>query len=76
MLLAEDLMTQNALDSIQIKELFKEAIVELIQERHDLLYDLFSEIMEDAALIKAIKEGEASEPVSRSDIFKLLEADL
>lgn len=69
-------MTQNILDSIQIKELFKEAMVELIQERHDLLYDLFSEIMEDAALIKAIKEGEASEPVSRSDIFKLLETTL
>jgi hypothetical protein len=29
-------------------------MVELIQERHDLLYDLFFEIMEDAALIKAI----------------------
>lgn len=57
----------------KIKELFKTAIIETLEERKDLFSDLFREITEDIALAKAIEEGENSAKVSRSDIFEVLE---
>jgi hypothetical protein len=53
--------------------LFKEAVLELFQERRDLLYDLFAEVIEDLALANAIKEGESTETVSRAEVFRILE---
>lgn len=61
------------IDEKRIKELFKEAIVEFIEERKDILCELFAEVIEDIALANAIREGESSGPVSRRDIFKLME---
>lgn len=57
----------------RIKELFKMAIVETLEERKDLFSDMFREITEDIALAKAIEEGENSAEVTRSDIFEVLE---
>ena len=51
-------MAQTTLDEKQLKELFKQAILELSQERKDLLYDVFAEALEDLAIINSIKEGE------------------
>ncbi len=56
-----------------IKEMFKAAILETLEERKDLFSDLFREITEDVALAKAIKEGENSAKVSRSAVFDVLE---
>jgi hypothetical protein len=55
------------------KEVLKTAIVEVLQEQKEVLYDLLAEIMEDIALERAIKEGENTEPVSREAIFQILE---
>ena len=44
------------LEEMQAKELFKQAVTEVLQERRDLLYDVFAEVMEDFALAKAMKE--------------------
>lgn len=52
-----------------IKEIFKTAIVEILEERKDLFSDMFREITEDIALAKAIEEGEKSPEVSRFDVF-------
>jgi hypothetical protein len=61
------------LDENQIKELFQQALVELLQERKDLLYELVAEVVEDLALLRAIKESEDSGTVPREEIFQLLE---
>jgi len=66
-------MTQVSLDDVRVKELFKQAMLELFQERRELFYDLLVEGLEDLALINAIKEGEAGEAVSRAEIVRLLE---
>ncbi|MEH1872525.1 type II toxin-antitoxin system Phd/YefM family antitoxin [Nostoc sp.] len=55
------------------KELLKTAIAEVLQEQKEVLYDLLTEIIEDIALERAIKEGENSETVSREAIFQILE---
>ena len=66
-------MAYTTLDETQIKELFKQAFVELLQERKDLLYELVAEIIEDFALLEAIREGEETEPVRREEVFRVLE---
>jgi hypothetical protein len=65
-------MSENTLNSSQLKELIKAAIVEILQEQREVFTDLITETMEDIALAKAIEEGESTEPVSRETIFKIL----
>lgn len=60
-------------DELQLKAVVKEAIWELVQERREELSDLFSELIEDMALAHAIRQGEASEPVSRDEVLALLD---
>ena len=69
-------MQQIIDDKNQLKEVFKQALAELLQERKDLLYDVFTEVLEDIALANAIKEGEETEIVSREQVFKILEMNL
>ena len=68
-------MQQITDDKNQLKEVFKQAFAELLQERRDLLYDVFTEVLEDIALANAIKEGEETEIVSREQVFKILESE-
>ena len=68
-------MQQITDDKNQLKEVFKQAFAELLQERRDLLYDVFTEVLEDIALANAIKEGEETEVVSREQVIKILDGD-
>jgi hypothetical protein len=65
-------MTELNLDEEKIKQLFKTALTEVIQEQKEVFADLLAEIIEDIALEKAIKEGEDTETVSREAIFQIL----
>ena len=60
------------IDENKIKNLFKQAIIEAIEEKKDVVHDLFMEAMEDIALVRAIEEGESSDNVSRDEIFDIL----
>ena len=66
-------MTEISLDEGRIKELMKQAMLEVLKERRDLIYDVFAEVIEDLALANAIKEGESTESVKREEVFKTLE---
>jgi hypothetical protein len=70
----EVLMRSISLDEAKIKDLFKRALVEVLQERRELVTDLFEEAFEDAAMVHAIKAGSRSKAVSRSKIFEVLGA--
>ena len=61
------------LDDQKTKELFKQAMIELLEERKDLIYDLFAEVIEDSLLIRAIQEGETTDSTSREEILEILE---
>jgi hypothetical protein len=67
-------MVAPAPNEVQLKAALKEALVEVLEERADLLRDVVAEVFEDVALAHAIREGEASEPVSRDEIFRILDA--
>ena len=66
-------MADISLNEGQIKDLFNEAIIEVFQERRDVIYDVLAEVIEDFALVKAIQESESSKSVTRKEVFQTLE---
>lgn len=58
----------------RLKEVFKSAIVEVLQERQELVREILDEIIEDIAFSKAIAEGEQTPRVSRESVFEALES--
>ena len=56
-------------DDIRMKDLFKQAMLELLTERRDDFYELFSEALEDILMVYAIREGEDSETVSKAEVL-------
>ena len=64
---------ETVTDSAKLKELFKQAIIEAMEEKRDLVHDLLVEAMEDLAMIRAIQEGEESASTSREEVFHILE---
>ena len=73
--LAEEytMMSGISVEDVRLKNFLKQAILELMEERRDVLEDIFAEVIEDLALARAIQEGEASEIVSQSEVFHILE---
>jgi hypothetical protein len=47
-------------------------VLEALQERKDLLYDVFAEVIEDPAFSKAIQEGELTESVTGGKVLDSL----
>jgi hypothetical protein len=57
----------------QLKEVVKSAIVEVLEERSDLIRNLVEDALEDIGMNKAIQEAEHSHPVTRDEVLNLLE---
>ncbi len=66
-------MAQLPIDDSKLKELFKAALREVLEERKDILRDLIEEAIEDIALAHAIEEGQRTKDVKRSEVVSLLE---
>ncbi|GIK55151.1 MAG: hypothetical protein BroJett015_08140 [Chloroflexota bacterium] len=66
-------MTQMVIDDKQLKNILKEAMLELLQERRDIFQEALAEVLEDYALVRAIDEGLTSEMASRDEVFAVLE---
>lgn len=60
-------------DSGKLKEIFKQAIIEAIEEKKDVVHDLLVDAMEDLSMIHAIQEGEKTGSASRNEVFNILE---
>lgn len=67
-------MSSTLIDEAKLKEALKSAIVEVLEERRDLVREVLEEALEDIALARAIDEGEQSELVSRDEVLNALEA--
>lgn len=67
-------MTEITLAETKLKELLKLALTEVLQEQRELFAEVVLEVLEDVALVKAIKEGEETELVSRDVIFEILQS--
>jgi hypothetical protein len=66
------LMTVS-LEEEKVRNLLKEIILELIEDRPEVFHDIFLEAIEDTGLLIAIHEGESSESASRAEIDAILE---
>ncbi len=67
-------MATLSLDDRHTKDLIKQALLELFQERRDLFHDLFEELLEDVGFANAMREGEDSEVVDEKEVMKALRA--
>jgi len=65
-------MATISLDDKHMKELIKQALLELFQERRDLFADLFDELIEDVGLGNAMREAEGSGIVSKEEVMATL----
>ena len=65
-------MTSTALDDNRMKELLKEALVELLQERREDFRDLLIEVVEDLAMVRATEEGSERAVVGRDEVMQVL----
>jgi len=65
-------MVTISVEEQNFKDMLKQALLELFEERQDLFHDLMLEVLEDAGLSAAIQEGETSPEVNRSEVMDLL----
>jgi hypothetical protein len=61
------------LNETQAKALVKEAVVELVQERHDWFFEMVVEALEEVSLANAIREGRQNKLVDEARIAAILE---
>ena len=64
---------EPSINQAQLKNIIKTALVEVLEERQDLLYGAIEDAIEDVAFARAIEEGESTKLVAREEIFKLFE---
>jgi hypothetical protein len=64
---------EPSINQEQLKNVIKTALVEVLEERQDLLYDAIEDAIEDVVFARAIEEGKSTGMVKREEIFKLFE---
>ncbi len=68
----EEVIMEALADDIKLKNLMKQAIIEAIEEKKEVVHDILVEAMEDVAMIRAIRDGEDSGLADRDEIFGIL----
>lgn len=61
------------LEEDRVRDILKDIMLELLEDRPEIFHSLFLEALEDTGLLAAILEGESSETVSRDEIEAILE---
>ena len=59
-------------DETKLKNLLKSAVVEVLEERPDLVRDALADAVEEIALVRAIQAGARSKTIDRAEVFKVL----
>ncbi|RCK76748.1 MAG: hypothetical protein ANABAC_3173 [Anaerolineae bacterium] len=61
-------MTNLSLTEEQLKALFKQALLELLEEKRSLFTAILEEALEEISLANAIRQGRKNDFVSRDEI--------
>jgi hypothetical protein len=61
-----------ATDPDKLKKIVKAALIEVFDERQDLIRDAVAEALEDIAMVRAIEEGLNSGPATEEEVMALL----
>ena len=64
---------ESIVSESQTRELLKQVMTELVEEKRDFFYEILVEALEDVGLANAIHEGRQNEFVPESDIMAILE---
>lgn len=56
-----------------LRQLLRQAVADALEDRRDLLRDVTAEVLEDAALSEAIRQGKATDLVDRASVFAELD---
>ena len=59
-------------EETKLKRLLKAAVVEVLEERRDLVRDALADAVEDIGLVRAIEAGSRSKAATRGEVFKIL----
>ena len=59
-------------EETKLKKLLKAAMVEVLEERRDLVRDALADAVEDIGLIRAIEAGSRSKAINRAEVFRIL----
>ena len=62
---------QNTVEEQNSIHIIKKAIIGVLREERDLIRELITEALEDAAMARAIEEGTASGIASRKEVFEI-----
>lgn len=68
-------MAAQLTDEERLKQVVKSALVEVLEERKDLVREVIEEALEDAALARAIDEGDRTGIVNREEILRTLDGN-
>ena len=63
-----------SIDDAKLRDMLKAVVVEVLEERRDFVKEIIEEAIEEVAMARAIDEGFATAPVSRDEVFSLLES--
>ena len=61
-----------ATDPDKLKGIVKAALIEVFDERQDLIRNAVAEALEDIAMARAIEEGLTSEPATEEEVLAVL----
>ena len=64
---------QTIMDEGRLKQVFKEALIEMLEEKQNLFHDIVIDAMEDIALTRAIQAGQDSGRATKKEVFDILE---
>ena len=67
-------MAEIVLDEAKAKDLVREVLLEMLQDRQSDVYALLVEAVEEAALARAIREGRRGEYVAEDEVQALLKS--
>ncbi len=62
------------INETQAKALMKEALMEMFQEKRDILFEVILEVIEEIGLANAIREGRKNELISEDEVLNILRA--
>jgi hypothetical protein len=57
----------------QLKQALREALAEALLEQRQLFGEVFAEVLEDFAMVEAIRQGQDGPRTSRAEVFRLLQ---
>ena len=62
------------IDEKELKDLVKAAVAEALVEQRTLVKEIVEEAIEEIALARAIDDGLKTKPVTRDEVFQVLES--